>query len=74
MRLFYHFATHYDGHHLERIVFKKRYDDLCTEWLGGIKVLKHRYDGMFHSFWSFMGILPAATELRDEVASFLYSS
>ena len=36
MRLFYHFATHYDGHHLDRIVFKKRYDDICTEWLGGI--------------------------------------
>jgi hypothetical protein len=42
MRLFYHFATHYDGHHLDRIVFKKRYDDICTEWLGGITVLKHR--------------------------------
>src|SRR5665647_1056862 len=42
MRLFYHFATHYDGHHLERIVFKKRYGDVCTEWLGGITVLKHR--------------------------------
>src|SRR5450631_717737 len=41
-RLFYHFATHYDGHHLDRIVFKKRYDDICTEWLGGITVLKHR--------------------------------
>lgn len=42
MRLFYHFATHYDGHHLNRIVFRKRYDDICTEWLGGITVLKHR--------------------------------
>jgi hypothetical protein len=42
MRLFYHFATHYDGHHLDRIVFKKRYDDVCAEWLGGITVLKHR--------------------------------
>ena len=42
MRLFYHFATHYDGHHLDRIVFKKRYDDICAEWLGGITVLKHR--------------------------------
>jgi hypothetical protein len=42
MRLSYHFATHYDGHHLDRIVFKKRYDDICTEWLGGITVLKHR--------------------------------
>jgi hypothetical protein len=42
MRLFYHFATRYDGHHLDRIVFKKRYDDICSEWLGGITVLKHR--------------------------------
>jgi hypothetical protein len=42
MRLFYHFSTHYDGHHLDRIVFKKRYDDICSEWLGGITVLKHR--------------------------------
>ena len=40
----------------------------------GVSVIKHRYDGMFHSFWSFLGILPAATELRDEVAAFLYSS
>jgi hypothetical protein len=42
MRLFYHFATSYDGHHLERTVFKKRYDDICSEWLGGITVLQHR--------------------------------
>src|SRR5258708_28110834 len=42
MRLFYHFATHYDGHHLDRIVFKKRYDDICSEWLGGLTVLKAR--------------------------------
>jgi hypothetical protein len=42
MRLFYHFATQYDGHHLDRIAFKKRYDDVCTEWLGGLTVLKHR--------------------------------
>lgn len=42
MRLFYHFSTHYDGYHLDRIVFKKRYGDVCAEWLGGITVLKHR--------------------------------
>ncbi|MDP3077957.1 replication initiator protein A [Bradyrhizobium sp.] len=42
MRLFYHFATHYDGHRLDRIAFKKRYDGICAEWLGGITVLKHR--------------------------------
>jgi acetyl esterase len=40
----------------------------------GVSVIKHRYDGMFHSFFSFMGVLPAATELRDEVAAFLHSS
>ena len=37
----------------------------------GVPATKHRYDGMFHSFFSFMGVLPAATELRDEVAAFL---
>ncbi|KJC62042.1 hypothetical protein UP10_01240 [Bradyrhizobium sp. LTSPM299] len=42
MRLFAQFAPQYDGHHLDRIVFKKRYDDICTEWLGGITVLNHR--------------------------------
>jgi acetyl esterase len=40
----------------------------------GVSVTKHRYDGMFHSFFSFIGGLPAATELRDEVAAFLHSS
>jgi hypothetical protein len=42
MRLFFHFATHYDGHHRDRVTFKKRYDDICAEWLGGLTVLKHR--------------------------------
>jgi hypothetical protein len=42
MRLFAQFAPHFDGHHLDRIVFKKRYDDICNEWLGGITVHKHR--------------------------------
>jgi hypothetical protein len=42
MRLFAQFAPHFDGHHLERVVFKKRYDDICNEWLGGITVHKHR--------------------------------
>jgi acetyl esterase len=37
----------------------------------GVRTVKHRYDGMFHSFFSFMGVLPAATALRDEIASFL---
>src|SRR5205085_6803565 len=42
MRLFFHFATHYDGHHKQRLAFAKRYDDLCAEWLGGLLVHQHK--------------------------------
>ena len=42
MRLFFHFATHFDGQHRDRLRFKKRYDDICVEWLGGLTVLKHK--------------------------------
>ncbi|MCX7310029.1 MAG: replication initiator protein A, partial [Afipia sp.] len=42
MRLFFHFATHFDGHHRDRLTFKKRYDDICAEWLGGLTVLKFK--------------------------------
>jgi hypothetical protein len=42
VRLFFHFATMYDGHHRDRVLFRKRYDDICAEWLGGLTVLKHR--------------------------------
>jgi len=38
MRLFFHFANHYDGHHRKRVTFAKRYDDICAEWLGGLAV------------------------------------
>ncbi len=38
MRLFFHFANLYDGHHQRRLTFIKRYDDICTEWLGGLAV------------------------------------
>jgi hypothetical protein len=38
MRLFFHFANHYDGHHQKRVTFAKRYDDICVEWLGGLAV------------------------------------
>ena len=38
MRLFFHFANHYDGHHRKRVTFAKRYDDICIEWLGGLAV------------------------------------
>ena len=41
MRLFFHFANLYDGHHRSRLSFSKRYDDLCAEWLGGLGVLKY---------------------------------
>ncbi len=42
MRLFFHFANLYDGHQKSRLSFFKRYDDICTEWLGGLTVLRHR--------------------------------
>ena len=42
MRLFFHFATHFDGHHRDRLIFRKRYDDICAEWLGGLTVLQHK--------------------------------
>ena len=38
MRLFFHFANHYDGHHRKRVRFAKRYNDICVEWLGGLAV------------------------------------
>lgn len=44
IRLFYHFANLYDGHHKDRLRFEKRYDDLCAEWLGGLKVLRYHSD------------------------------
>src|SRR6202140_4826696 len=42
MRLFFHFANLFDGHHRGRLSFQKRYDDVCVEWLGGLKVLPYR--------------------------------
>lgn len=44
MRLFYHFSNQFDGKHLDRVSFKKRYDDVCSEWLGGLTVLKYKSD------------------------------
>ncbi len=44
VRLFYHFANLYDGHHKDRLKFEKRYDDICAEWLGGLKVLLYKSD------------------------------
>jgi hypothetical protein len=42
MRLFFHFANLYDGHSRKQLVFAKRYDDVCTEWLGGLVVVQHK--------------------------------
>ena len=41
MRLFFHFANLFDGHHKNRLSFPKRYDDICREWLGGLTVHPH---------------------------------
>ena len=37
MRLFFHLANLYDGANRQRLVFQKRYDDICTEWLGAAR-------------------------------------
>lgn len=42
MRLFFHFATQFDGRNRNRVAFKKRYDDIAAEWLGGVTVLQHK--------------------------------
>jgi hypothetical protein len=42
MRLFFHFANLYDGHNSRQLAFQKRYDDICTEWLGGLTILEHK--------------------------------
>ena len=42
MRLFFHLANLYDGANRQRLVFQKRYDDICTEWLGGLTILTHK--------------------------------
>lgn len=44
MRLFFHFANLYDGHHKSRLSFFKRYDDICNEWLGGLTL--HTYQSV----------------------------
>jgi hypothetical protein len=42
MRTFFHFANLYDGRSRSKLTFQKRYDDLCSEWLGGLTVLRHQ--------------------------------
>ena len=38
MRCFFHFANLYTGANGSRLAFPKRYDDICSEWLGGLCV------------------------------------
>jgi hypothetical protein len=42
MRFFFHFANIYEDIGEKRMPFSKRYDDICNEWLGGLKVLDHK--------------------------------
>jgi hypothetical protein len=42
MRLFFHFANLYDEQRKKRLAFPKRYDDICTEWLGGLQILDYK--------------------------------
>src|SRR3954471_18503209 len=41
MRLFFHFANLYSSP-AQSLAFQKRYDDICAEWLGGLKVHPQR--------------------------------
>ncbi len=71
MRLFFHFANLYDGHHQDRLAFPKRYDAICREWLGGLKVVAHKsqierdqlgphlHDLVRHGFLASYAITPA---------------
>src|ERR1700722_877020 len=65
MRLFYHFATHFDGHHLDHVVFKKRYADVVNEWLGGITVLEHRSKILGEQLGTHLDQLTSADFLRS---------
>ena len=43
MRLFFHLANNYqNGKNRRSLEIAKQYEDICTEWLGGIKVLQHK--------------------------------
>jgi hypothetical protein len=37
-----HFANLYTGVNSSRLTFQKRYDDICTEWLGGLAHCSHK--------------------------------
>jgi hypothetical protein len=42
LRIFFHLANIYDGRPRAGLQFSKRYEDICTEWLGGLTVLEHK--------------------------------
>jgi hypothetical protein len=42
MRTFFHFANLYNGTNGSQLVLQKRYDDICTDWLGGLSIKKHK--------------------------------
>jgi len=42
MRLFFHLANLYDERRKKHLAFPKRYDDICNEWLGGLKILDYK--------------------------------
>jgi acetyl esterase len=37
----------------------------------GVPTTKRRFDGMFHSFFTFLIVFPAAQQLRDEIGAFI---
>jgi hypothetical protein len=41
-RLFHHFANLHENGSRSAVQFRKRYDAICQEWLGGLTVLRHR--------------------------------
>ena len=42
IRLFHHFANLVEGGTRNSVQIRKRYDDICKEWLGGIAVRTHK--------------------------------
>jgi len=42
IRLFHHFANLAEGGTRNSVQIRKRYDDICKEWLGGIAVRTHK--------------------------------
>ncbi|KRQ09136.1 replication initiator protein A [Bradyrhizobium manausense] len=65
IRLFYHFSILYDGKHLDRVGFKKRYDDICAEWLGGITVQRYRSDILRDQLGTHLDLLVAVGFLKS---------